>query len=58
MGFDDTTGGDCTFCYSHSSYFAERPNKYLKEFNTIWVPIDKKSNPSLPEVLNSKQGDK
>lgn len=29
-GFNDTTGGDCIFCYSHSSYFAERPSKYLK----------------------------
>ncbi|MDP0368607.1 hemagglutinin repeat-containing protein [Glaesserella parasuis] len=33
-------------------------NEYLKEFNTIWAPIDKQSNPSLPEVINSKQGDK
>ncbi|SSX81748.1 Uncharacterised protein [[Actinobacillus] rossii] len=29
MGFNDTTGGYCTFCYSHSSYFAERPSEYL-----------------------------
>ncbi|HDL5699810.1 TPA: hemagglutinin repeat-containing protein [Mannheimia haemolytica] len=28
-GFNDTTGGDCIFCYSHSSYFAERPSEYL-----------------------------
>ncbi|WP_406812368.1 hemagglutinin repeat-containing protein [Histophilus somni] len=29
MGFNDTTGGDCILCYSHSSYFAEKPSEYL-----------------------------
>lgn len=82
-GFNDTTGGNCIFCYSHSSYFAERPsehlvndkgqfidlkgnmvgennkvkNQYLDEFNTIWKPVDKVSNPSLPKVVLPKEGD-
>ncbi|MDY4127838.1 hypothetical protein [Peptostreptococcus porci] len=23
------SGGNCVFCYSHSSYFGEKPRKYL-----------------------------
>ncbi|OOF47218.1 hypothetical protein [Rodentibacter trehalosifermentans] len=29
-GFNDTTGGECWLCYSHSSYFAEVPAQYVK----------------------------
>ncbi len=42
MGFNDTTGGDCIFCYSHSSYFAERPSEYL--INEKGQYIDLKGN--------------
>ncbi len=31
VGSNDTTGGACWFCYSHSSYYAEVPEKYKKD---------------------------
>lgn len=33
MGGNPATGGNCWLCYSHSSYFAEIPNKYLVDSN-------------------------
>lgn len=42
MGFNDTTGGNCIFCYSHSSYFAELPERFLK--NDKGQYIDLKGN--------------
>lgn len=42
MGFNETTGGNCIFCYSHSSYFAEKPNKFL--INDQGRYIDLKGN--------------
>ena len=32
-GFNDTTGGACLFCYSHSSYYAEIPSVALVNDN-------------------------
>ncbi|OOF46631.1 hypothetical protein BKK52_11150 [Rodentibacter trehalosifermentans] len=29
-GFNETTGGECLLCYSHSSYYAEKPSEYLR----------------------------
>ena len=31
VGNNEVTGGNCWICYSHSSYFAEVPSKYLKD---------------------------
>lgn len=42
MGFNETTGGNCVFCYSHSSYFAEVPEPYLR--NELREFIDLKGN--------------
>lgn len=33
LGGNPATGGNCWLCYSHSSYFAEIPNKYLVDSN-------------------------
>ncbi|OOF46639.1 hypothetical protein BKK52_11185 [Rodentibacter trehalosifermentans] len=32
-GFNETTGGECLLCYSHSSYFAETPSSELRDDN-------------------------
>ena len=37
-GFNNTTGGACLFCYSHSSYYAEIPSEKLVDDNGN--PID------------------
>ena len=37
-GFNDTTGGACLLCYSHSSYYAEIPSEKLVDDNGN--PID------------------
>ena len=37
-GFNDTTGGACLLCYSHSSYYAEIPSEKLLDNNGN--PID------------------
>ncbi|WP_077474826.1 hypothetical protein, partial [Rodentibacter trehalosifermentans] len=41
-GFNETTGGECLLCYSHSSYFAERPTEYLINENGQYM--DEKGN--------------
>ncbi|WP_298971574.1 hypothetical protein [uncultured Psychrobacter sp.] len=33
LGGNPATGGECWACYSHSSYFAEIPDEYLKDSN-------------------------
>lgn len=42
MGFNETTGGNCVFCYSHSSYFAEVLEPYFR--NELREFIDLKGN--------------
>lgn len=49
-GFNDVTGGNCILCYSHSSYFAERPSKYL--INEQGQYIDLKGNVVKEKVEN------
>lgn len=64
-GFNDTTGGACWLCYSHSSYYAEVPDpKSQREeyeiFIKIWGEPSKYGNPSLPKLvkpINSEKGD-
>ncbi|HDR1195676.1 TPA: hypothetical protein QB264_002288, partial [Pasteurella multocida] len=29
MGFNESTGGTCWMCYSHSNYHAEVPNEFI-----------------------------
>lgn len=53
-GSNDTTGGACWLCYSHSSYYGEVPDPILhkeayKEFERIWgKPKYEGHNPSTP----------
>lgn len=54
VGSNDTTGGVCWLCYSHSSYYAEVSDPILhkeayKEFERIWgKPKYEGHNPSTP----------
>ena len=56
-GSNDTTGGACWLCYSHSSYYAEVPDSKLhkkayQEFVRIWgEPKYKGHNPSAPILV-------
>lgn len=44
LGGNSSTGGACVFCYSHSSYFAEIPARYLKDLYGN-VATDKAGSP-------------
>ncbi|WP_298971580.1 hypothetical protein [uncultured Psychrobacter sp.] len=37
LGGNPATGGECWACYSHSSYFAEIPDQYLKNSQGQYV---------------------
>ena len=37
VGSNDTTGGACWFCYSHNSYYAEVPEKFLKNSHGQYI---------------------
>lgn len=50
LGGNSSTGGACWFCYSHSSYYGEVPEKYLKDENGY--KIDKRGNRVSKEVEN------
>ena len=72
VGSNDTTGGACWFCYSHSSYYAEVPNQTIidsqgntvenpeyKEFEKIWgKPKYEGHNPSLPVLIKPNNQEK
>ncbi|HEA3262049.1 TPA: hypothetical protein ACY38A_000033 [Pasteurella multocida] len=63
MGFNETTGGTCWMCYSHSSYYAEIPNEFIikngikernlqyDEFTEKWETPIKGNNPSIPILV-------
>ncbi|SUT90267.1 Uncharacterised protein [[Actinobacillus] rossii] len=66
LGGNSSTGGNCILCYSHSSYYAEVPDKikYQKDyeiFSEIWgISKNKHDNLSLPKVVipsNTKLGE-
>ena len=54
-GFNDTTGGACLLCYSHSSYYAEIPLEHLINENGDF--IDNKGNVVKTQVLNKYSDD-
>ena len=54
-GFNDTTGGSCLWCYSHSSYYAEIPSDHLINENGDF--IDNKGNIVETKVLNKYSDD-
>ena len=54
-GFNNTTGGACLFCYSHSSYYAEIPTDHLINENGDF--IDNKGNVVEAKVLNKYSDD-
>ncbi|HDR1187018.1 TPA: hypothetical protein QB656_002121, partial [Pasteurella multocida] len=63
MGFNESTGGTCWICYSHSSYYAEIPNEFIikngikernlqyDEFTEKWGTPIKGNNPSIPILV-------
>ena len=62
LGGNSPTGGACVFCYSHSSYFAEIPEKYLANnkkvinpeyinYINVWGTPDNRKNTSEPELV-------
>lgn len=69
VGSNDTTSGACWPCYSHSSYYAEVPDKTIidsngnkiknpayEDFVKKWGEVNPKNptNPSLPKLVKSK----
>ena len=69
VGSNDTTGGACWSCYSHSSYYAEVPDKTIidsngntikkpayEDFAKKWgdVDLENPTNPSLPKLVKPK----
>ncbi|HDR1027181.1 hemagglutinin repeat-containing protein [Pasteurella multocida] len=72
MGFNESSGGTCWICYSHSSYYAEVPDKTMidshgnvienpayKDFAEKWGEVDIKNpvNPSLPKLVRPANSD-
>ncbi|WP_249090823.1 hypothetical protein [Pasteurella multocida] len=63
MGFNESTGGTCWMCYSHSSYYAEVLNEFIikngikernlqyGEFTEKWGTPIKGNNPSIPILV-------
>ncbi|MDG6894663.1 hemagglutinin repeat-containing protein [Volucribacter amazonae] len=64
VGNNNTTGGNCLFCYSHSSYYAEIPDPNLQkekynDFISIWgTPLYPNDNPSLPKLVKPTNQEK
>ncbi|WP_051940809.1 hypothetical protein [Stenoxybacter acetivorans] len=40
LGGNESTGGSCWFCYSHSSYYMERPDKYLFDEKGNYIDVN------------------
>ena len=56
------SGGNCVFCYSYSSYFAEIPEKYLDNnkkvinpeymnYINVWGAPNNRKNTSEPKLI-------
>ncbi|ARB76687.1 TPA: hypothetical protein ACY362_001388 [Pasteurella multocida] len=70
--FNQSPGGACWMCYSHSRYYAEVPDKTMidshgnvienpayKDFAEKWEEVDIKNpvNPSLPKLVRPANSD-
>ncbi|MCW9733584.1 hypothetical protein L5B97_08940 [Avibacterium sp. 20-15] len=65
VGSNEVTGGNCWIYYSHSSYFAEVPSKYLiatknknekrVEYENIWGEYNGINNMSQPKLVPSNK---
>ncbi len=55
LGGNPATGGDCWFCYSHSSYYGGVPEEFLKDKNNEYI-LDKNrkkiKNPEYKEYTD------
>ncbi len=53
LGGNPATGGDCWFCYSHSSYYGEIPEEFLKDDKGKEIVIngEKIKNPEYKEYI-------